>query len=169
MSTKKLVFLSLLLSMGFVLHSIIPGVFFGMKPDMLLVMMFLGIILFPDRKTLLLLGIGTGMISALTTSFPGGQIANMIDKPITAVLFFILFTIIFKYKNNIYVVIALTVIGTIISGTIFLASAYFLVGLPSAFILLFATVVLPTAVINSIMIGLIYPIVIKIKSKMKFA
>ncbi len=58
-----------------------------MKPDMLLSMMFLGIMLFPKAKYVAVLSLGAGFISALTTQTPGGQIANMIDKPITGILF----------------------------------------------------------------------------------
>ena len=34
-----------------------------------------------------MIGIVTGIISALTTSFPGGQLPNIIEKPVTAFLF----------------------------------------------------------------------------------
>ncbi|MCG3056487.1 hypothetical protein KZ287_30420, partial [Escherichia coli] len=47
MNTKTLVSLSLLVGIGAVLHAIMPPVLFGMKPDMMLTMMFLGILLFP--------------------------------------------------------------------------------------------------------------------------
>ena len=82
MKTKDLVLLSLLVGIGAVLHAVIPPILFGMKPDMLLAMMFLGIILFPKPHHVLLLSVVTGFISALTTGAPGGQIANLIDKPI---------------------------------------------------------------------------------------
>ena len=51
MNTKKLVIIALLVGMGTVLHAVVPGFVFGMKPDMMLTMMFLGIILFPDFKS----------------------------------------------------------------------------------------------------------------------
>ncbi|MFP3361766.1 tryptophan transporter, partial [Planococcus sp. SIMBA_143] len=67
------------------------GIFLGMKPDMMLTMMFLGIILFPAKKNVLLLGLLTGVISGLTTQFPGGFLPNLIDKPVTAFVFYGLF------------------------------------------------------------------------------
>ena len=70
MNTKKLVVLALLVGMGAVLHTVVPGFFLGMKPDMMLTMMFLGIILFPDKKSVLLLGLATGIISAINDFFP---------------------------------------------------------------------------------------------------
>ena len=55
--------------MGAVLHAVVPGFSLGMKPDMMLTMMFLGIILFPDTKSVLLLGLATGIISGINNFF----------------------------------------------------------------------------------------------------
>jgi hypothetical protein len=167
MNTKNLVALALLVGIGAVLHAVIPGIFLGMKPDMMLAMMFLGIILFPDFKSVLLLGIVTGLISGITTTFPGGLIPNIIDKFVTSFVFFGLFLSLNKFRNNIVSVAILTAIGTIISGTAFLTSAYFIVGLPGAFAGLFAAVVLPAAVINTIAMIFIYPIALSIVKRTK--
>lgn len=158
MKTKNLVVLALLVGMGAVLHVVIPGIGAGMKPDMMLVMMFLGIILFPDVKSVLVLAIATGVISALTTSFPLGQIPNMIDKPVTAFIFFGLFMALKKYRSNIVSAGILTAIGTIVSGTVFLGSALLLFELPAPFSVLFAGVVLPTVALNTIAMVILYPI-----------
>src|SRR6185437_9441753 len=93
MNTRVLVILSLLMGMGTVLHFVMPPIA-GIKPDMALPLMFLGIVLFPERKNVVLLAIGTGILTALTTGFPMGQIPNMIDKPITAFVFFGLYALI---------------------------------------------------------------------------
>ncbi|MFC4559156.1 tryptophan transporter [Virgibacillus kekensis] len=163
MNTRVLIILSLLVGIGAVLHAIVPGIVYGVKPDMMLTMMFLGIMLFPRMKYVVLVAIVTGVISALTTMAPGGQIANMIDKPITALLFFGLFVLI---KDRISLNVsapALTAIGTMISGTVFLGSALYIVGLmEGAFPVLFLTVVLPTAAINTVLMAVVYPIVQKI-------
>lgn len=64
-------------------------------------------------------------------------------------------------------VLALTFIGTIVSGTIFLGSALLIAGLPAPFITLFYTVVIPTAFINTIAMLMIYPVAHRIyKPKM---
>ncbi|WML51510.1 tryptophan transporter [Neobacillus sp. PS3-12] len=167
MNTKNLVALALLVGIGAVLHAVIPGIFLGMKPDMMLAMMFLGIILFPDFKSVLLLGIVTGLISGITTTFPGGLIPNIIDKFVTSFVFFGLFLSLNKFRNNIVSVAILTAVGTIISGIAFLTSAYFIVGLPGAFTGLFAAVVLPAAVINTIAMIVIYPIALSIVKRTK--
>jgi Tryptophan transporter TrpP len=169
MNTKTLVSLSLLVGIGAALHTIVPGFFLGMKPDMMLTMMFLGIILFPEKKNVLLLGIVTGLISAITTTFPGGFLPNIIDKLLTAFLFLGLLVVINKLQKTIISVGLLTAIGTIISGIIFLGSAYFLVGLPGPFVGLFAAVVLPAAVVNTITMIVIYPIVKGIVKKSNIA
>lgn len=167
MNTKNLVALSLLVGMGAVLHAVIPGFFLGMKPDMMLTMMFLGILLFPDKKSVLLLGIVTGLISGLTSQFPGGLIPNIIDKPITAFMFLALFLSLKKFNKSIISVAILTAVGTIISGIVFLSSAYFIVSLPGPFTILFATVVLPAAAVNTIAMIILYPIALSIVKRTK--
>jgi hypothetical protein len=166
MKTKDLVMMALLMGIGFVLHSITPPFFFGMKPDMLLTMMFLGIFMYPHVQNVILLAIGTGLISALTTGFPGGQLPNMIDKPLTASVILALF-LLFKKKDTLLVTGILTAVGTVASGSIFLYSALLIVGLPAPFIPLFLTVVLPTTAINTIIMVVLYPIIKKIANRNK--
>ena len=162
MNTKTLVSLSLLVGIGAVLHTVVPPILFGMKPDMLLTMMFLGILLFPNLKSVLLVGLTTGAMSALTTSFPGGQIANMIDKPVTALVFFAFVMMVKKLAKSTVAAAVLTAIGTIVSGVIFLSSAFFLVGLPGEFGTLIKVVVLPAALVNTIVMVVVYPIVLNV-------
>jgi hypothetical protein len=171
MKTKNLVLMALLLGIGTILHAIIPGLISGMKNDMLLTMMFLGILLFPERKSVLVLGLATGVISAATTTFPGGQLANMIDKPVTAFAFFGLYLLVKRYGQSLVTVGILTAIGTMISGAIFLGAALVFTGLPggAAFTGLFLTVVLPTAVVNTIAMVLIFPVVQSILKRTSFA
>lgn len=159
MNTKNIVVLALLAGIGVVLHTVMPS-FLGIKPDMMLAMMFLGIILIPELKSVMLLAIVTGVLSALTTSFPMGQIPNIIDKPITALVFFGLFLALKKYRNSIVSVGVLTAVGTLISGTIFLGAASFLVGLPgnTPFTALFVAGVLPAVALNTVIMVILYPV-----------
>lgn len=160
MNTRILVTLSLLVGIGAVLHAVVPPILFGMRPDMLLSMMFLGILLFPKAKYVLLLSLVTGLISALTTTFPGGQIANMVDKPITAFTFFALFLLIRKTVNNNIVAPVLTAVGTMVSGAVFLFTGLFIVGLADgSFTALYGAIVLPTAAINTVVMIVIYPVI----------
>jgi len=157
MNTKNLVVLALLAGIGVVLHTVMPA-FLTIKPDMMLAMMFLGIILIPEKKSVMLLAIVTGVLSGITTSFPGGTIPNIIDKPVTALIFFGLFLALKNYRNSIISVGVLTVVGTLVSGTVFLGSAYFLVGLPGPFAALFAAGVLPAVALNTIVMVILYPV-----------
>lgn len=160
MKRFPLVFMGLLLAMGAVLHAVVPGFIFGMKPDMLLTMMFLGILLFPEKKNVAVIGLAAGVLSALTTTFPSGQIPNMIDKPITAFIFFGLLLFANKHRYSAVTAGVLTALGTVISGTIFLASASLFFSLPggATFIALFSTVVLPAVALNTALMVIIYPV-----------
>lgn len=166
MNTKNLVVLSLLAGIGVVLHMVMPA-FLTIKPDMMLAMMFLGIILIPEIKSVMLLSIVTGVLSALTTGFPGGQIPNIIDKPITALVFFGLFLAFKKFGKSIIGVGVLTAVGTIVSGSVFLASAHYIVGLPSSFAALFAAGVLPAIALNTIIMVILYPVALSVVKRTK--
>lgn len=161
MNTRVLVILSLLVGIGFVLHYAIPPVLFGMKPDMSLAMMFLGIILFPRFGYVVLLSLLTGFVSALTTSFPMGQILNIIEKPMTAILFFGLYLLIKNIGKDHITAPALTIVGTLISGAIFLSIGLFIVdvNVGAGFLPLFTANVLPAVVLNTIVMVIIYPVV----------
>ncbi len=170
MNTRKLVLNAVLLGIGLVLHQIEPAIF-GVKPDMTLIMLFTIMILNKDSyKTCLVCGIITGIFSAMTTSFPGGQVPNLIDKFVTANLSFLLMMVMYKVpfmkklaeKNQDFAVsTVLMVIGTAISGFTFLYSAQILVGLPGQMSLsiLYASVVLPAIVVNVIVGAVVFKVI----------
>ena len=170
MNTRKLVLNAVLLGIGLVLHQIEPAIF-GVKPDMTLIMLFTIMILNKDSyKTCLVCGIITGIFSAMTTSFPGGQVPNLIDKFVTANLSFLLMMVMYKVpfmkklaeKNQDFAVsTVLMVIGTAISGFTFLYSAQILVGLPGQMSLsiLYASVALPAIVINVIVGVVVFKVI----------
>lgn len=156
MNLKKMIICSLLLAIGLLLHQISPPLLFGMKPDFLLAMMFISLIIAKDYKTTVIIGILSGILTATTTTFPGGQIPNLLDKVITANILFLLVKITDgKVKNQARMII-LSIIGTFISGFIFLGSALLLISLPAPFLTLVLTVVLPACVINTIATVILY-------------
>ena len=160
MKIRVLIMLSLLVGIGAVLHAIIPPIFFGVKPDMLLSMMFLGIFLFPKAKYVLVLSLATGVMSALTTGAPGGQIANMIDKPVTAFIVLALFLALKDRLNMNITAPALAGVGTLISGSVFITVISIIAGIPEGgLVSLFVLVVLPAAAVNMIIMLVVYPIV----------
>jgi len=146
MKTNKLIITSLLLAIGLILHQITPGIVFGMKPDLLLLFMILSITLTRDFKITIITGIVAGILGALTTTFPAGQLPNIIDKIITSMIVYSLYKNI--NSNSPLKLAGIYFLGTIISGSIFLGSALIIVGLPAPFIILFVSIVLPTSVFN---------------------
>lgn len=160
MNIRILIILSLFVGIGAVLHAVAPPILFGMKPDMSLAMMFLGIVLFPKVQYALLISIVTGFVSAFTTSFPMGQIPNIIEKPIAGLIFFALLITLNKVISQHINTPVLTAVGTIVSGTLFLSIALFIIGVDigAGFAALFVTVVLPAALVNTIAMIIIYPI-----------
>lgn len=159
MNTKNLVLMALLVGVGAVLYIIIPGINGGMKPDFMLTMMFIGILLFPNVKSTFLLGISTGVISGLFSTFPGGFVPNIIDKAVTAFVFLGLVLLLNKLANKVAIGVVLTGIGTLVSGTVFLSTAIFVFGAGAIFQELFVLVVLPAIAINAIAFFIIYPII----------
>src|SRR5690625_5280082 len=129
MRTKNLVLLALFMGIGAVLLIISPPILFGMKPDIMLPMMFLGIMMFPKVSYVVVVSLATGVISALTTGAPGGKISNMIENPITAFVFFGLLLLTSKYLKNKVVLPLLVIVGTAVSGSVFLVLALYIVGL----------------------------------------
>ncbi|KHD35511.1 tryptophan transporter [Clostridium acetobutylicum] len=156
MNLKKLIINSLFLAVGLVLNQITPPILFGMKPDFSLAMLFIIILLNDDYKTCISTGIVAGLLAAAVTTFPGGQLPNIIDRIVTTSLVFIALRP-FKDKINdkIHMIIT-TIVGTIISGSVFLGSALIIVGLPASFKALFITVVLPATIINAIVATIIF-------------
>lgn len=148
MNLRKIILSSLLLSIGLVLHQIVPPILFGMKPDFLLSMMFIAIVLCDDYKLTLIVGLAAGILTAATTTFPGGQLPNIIDKFITSNLVYLLFRILKNKINSQLKISIVSFIGTLVSGSIFLGSAYILIGLPGPFLALILGVVIPATLFN---------------------
>lgn len=156
MSVKDLAEAGLLVAVGFILHAFFPPIVLGMKPDFSLAMMFIVLIVKKDMKLGFLVALATGIFTAMTTGFPGGQVANIVDKLITYLLVSgIIFLIIDRLDNKVGVGIV-TAVGTLISGAIFLGTAALVAGLPGPFTVLFTTVVIPAAVVNTITGTIIY-------------
>lgn len=165
MKTKSLALTGVLLALGYVLHAIMPPLFLGMRPDMMLTMLFLSIIMFPTLSNVVVAALATGFITALTTTFPGGQIANIVDKPVSALVFLGLFLLVSRYRVNALTMAILTFAGTVVSGSVFLGTALLVVGLPGTFLSIFAAVVLPTAAVNTVVMFVLYPVAHSIRKR----
>lgn len=148
MKIKDITEVGLLLAIGFMLHSFFPPVLLGMKPDFTLAMLFAVIIIKRDFKLAILAGLATGIFTALTTGFPGGQVANMVDKIVTTSL--VTLVVLQVRSTSLFFVGAVNCIGTIVSGAIFLGTAAIFFGLPGSLFVLMLTVVLPAALVNTV-------------------
>ena len=170
MNTKNLVLMALLVGVGAALYVVTPGLVQGMKPDFMLTMMFIGILLFPSFKETFLLALATGVLSGLFTTFPAGFIPNVIDKAVTGFVFLAAILIIKKLASNMVVASVLVGLGTIISGSIFLSVALFVFGadVGATFVVLFVGVVLPAVAFNVIAFVIIYPIITNLVKRSKF-
>ncbi len=155
MKTRELVLAGILLALGLTLHTVTPALMGAVKPDFLLATMFIAILFQPKLSNTIVIGIVAGMMAALTTGFPGGQLPSVLDKLISA-LFVLMLIQLMQNKMSLIKVSVLGFLGTLVSGFIFLASAYLIVGLPAPFSSLFMIVVLPTALVNTALTSLLY-------------
>lgn len=158
-NTQKMVINALLLAIGAILHQVTPALGLPMQPDFALSMLFVIMIINNnDYKTNIIAAIITGVFTALTTKFPGGQLPNIIDKLVTVNIMYLVLLFLNKtldliklnnLKENLLVLITFP-LGTLISGSTFLLSAKYISGLPADFSILFITVVIPALLINTI-------------------
>lgn len=167
MSTKNLVLMAMLIGVGTALYLFMPPIN-GMKPDFMLTMMFIGILLFTNVRDTFLLSLTTGVLSGLFTTFPAGFVPNIIDKFVTGFLFLAAVLLLQKFARKVAGGIALTAVGTAISGAIFLSAAILVTGFDGLFTEMFILVVIPAMAINAIAFFLIYPIVINLVKRSNF-
>ena len=136
MKTKNLVLMALLIGIGTALYLVMPPIPIGggVTPDLMLTMMFVGIILFPSVKETFILSVATGILSGLFSSIPGSLIPNLIDKFVTGFVFLAIVYLINKFAKNIVLYAILVGLGTLLSGSVFLSMLLvFIGGLPAAF------------------------------------
>ncbi len=159
MKLKTNIFTTLLLTIGLIMHQITPGILGGMKFDFLLIFMFVSLLLNSKFHNTILTGILGGLLSAMTTTFPGGQIPNILDKIVTCLVLFILIKYLSKFNNNPLIVGLLGGIGTFLSGMVFLTSAAFITGLPAPMSALVIGIVIPTTLVNAVGTVFVYRLV----------
>lgn len=171
MKTKNLVLMALLIGIGTALYLVMPAIPIGggIKPDLMLTMMFVGIILFPTARDTFILTVVTGILSGLFSSIPGSLIPNIIDKLVTGFVFFAVVYLVNKFAKNVVIYAILIGLGTLLSGTVFLSMLLLLVGeMPAAFGIMFVTGVIPAMIANIVAFGIIYPTLTSLLKRSKF-
>src|SRR3712207_1864419 len=167
-NVKKMILNAILLGIGLILHQVLPALAGGITPDITLVMLFCIMVLNRDEyKTCLIAGIITAIFSALTTKFPMGQVPNFVDKVVTMNIMFLVMKSLYLSpianrlgkKADSVIVFIMTLIGTLVSGVVFLVVAYLMAGLPGGFGILYVTVVLPTVVFNLVSCVILFNVV----------
>ncbi len=164
LETKTLALSAIMIAIGFVLHSVTPPLFFGIKPDFLLACLFVAVIAGGNYKNALTAGVVAGIVAALTTGFPGGQIPSIFDKIISATAVYFMVRMIpesLGASAKVLVFAIISFVGTVVSGLVFLGTALMLAGLPAPFGALVVGIVLPTAAANMVMGALIYKLQVK--------
>lgn len=170
MNTRNLVLMALLVAVGAALYLIIPGFSGGMKFDFMLTMMFIGIFLFPDVRSVILLALTTGTLSGMFSTFPLGFFPNIIDKLVAAFFVFGIVLALRKLADNLIVATVIAALGTLVSGVVFLSVALFVLnvqlpGMENPFVPLFFAVVLPAVAMNSVAFFVTKPIVSKLMKR----
>jgi len=156
MNLRKNITVSLLLAIGYIMHQVVPGTIGSMKFDLMLSFIFVALLISRDFKSAILTALLGGFITALTTTFPGGQAANIVDKLVTSIAVYLMIRVSDKIKFKQISIGVIAFVGTIISGSTFLYTALLMVGLPAPFPVLFTGIVLPTAVTNIFVTLVVY-------------
>lgn len=153
MKLRQMLLSAMLLSAGYVLHLLVTPLAGGMKFDLLLSTLFVALLLIRDFRTNLLTGLLAGLIAALTTSFPGGQLPNILDKLVVTLFVIVLVRATAGRLPVLVTAVLAAGLGTLLSGAVFLSTALLLSGLPLPFSVLFTTIVVPATLANCFLTG----------------
>lgn len=157
---RRLVVSSLFVAVGFLLHYVTPPVVGGMKPDFMLLALTFAVLIYPAERNVIPASIVAGLLSALTTAFPGGQVANIVDKLLTGQLLFFMTHVLrpswYLPPASLVLVGFISALGTMFSGTVFLLVSLKLTALPVPPLKLFLAVVLPAALVNAMVSVFLY-------------
>lgn len=156
MKLRESIITTLLLAIGLILHYITPGFLGGMKFDFLLIFVFASILLNSKFNNVILTALLGGLLSAMTTTFPAGQIPNMVDKLVTCLVMYFVINFFKNYGLNLISLGIIGALGTFISGMTFLTSALYITGLPAPMSVLVTGIVIPTMIVNTIGIVFVY-------------
>lgn len=137
-----------LLAFGFVINTVSPPIFFGLKPDFMLIFLFTIILGVRNFRLTIAVSLTAGIILAFTTNFPGGQIPNVIDKAVIGVITY-LCTPLLKGKKR-YIQAIYVICGSFISGFIFLLTANLFYKLPNELGNMVFAAILPLAILNGL-------------------
>ena len=153
---RKITQMSILLALGLVLNlSVQMFSLQGMKIDFVVVMLCISILNSESYEEVIMAGVAYGLLTALTTTFPNGQLANIIDKLVVSLVMYNVKNILKVNYNNKLLLIIFSLSATLLSGFIFLFTALYMSQTLNMFYILFFSIVIPSAIGNSIMITIL--------------
>ncbi len=158
LSISDVILVGVLLAVGAVLKFVVGIMFTGMKPNFIIAMYCLAILLIkPKFIEAIIIGVLAG---ALCQVFPGTPYINLISEPIGAIVMAIIIYLPLQIKKFSLKPIIGTFLSTLASGFAFIAILYaaFYAGASVTTIPIgvFLGIILVTAVLNSIIVQILY-------------
>ncbi|HPF88906.1 MAG TPA: tryptophan transporter [Candidatus Limiplasma sp.] len=158
-SISDLILVAVLLAAGAVLKAMLPVNFLGMKPNFVIAMYCLAILLIQvdTLKTRLLQALIIGVLAGAICQFlPGTPWLNLISEPVGGVVMGLMLGVNMKIKKVDLSAAGATLVATIASGSTFIASLFVFNGVPAENLKAYIPVVLLTAVINAVIVQILY-------------
>lgn len=157
--TQAVAIPAILIAIGAVLRMFSPNIL-GITPNFIIAMYCLAIILLrPDFKSTVGIGLVAGAVSMLFSKSPV-PVLNLITEPAGAVVCLLMVSILpnIHFKNYSFIPVFATLIGTLVSGGIYVLLNFILVlHLPfTAMQAAFIGVVIPVALINALIAQILY-------------
>lgn len=145
---------AMLFALGMIFSSFCPPLVFGLRPDFMLITLFIMVFNIRDFKICIAASITAGLLVASTTQYPGGQIPNIIDKFVVGLVAYICFPYLNSKKGYIFGIFVAA--ASLLSGLIFLLCFKIFFELPSGLLQMVLGIMLPLAIINGIIFIPVY-------------
>jgi len=158
-SISDLILVAVLLAAGAVLKATLAINFLGMKPNFVIAMYCLAILLIQADtfKARILQALIIGILAGAICQFlPGTPWLNLLSEPVGGVVMALMLGVNMKIKKLDLSAAGATLVATIASGSTFIASLFVFNGVPAANLKAYIPVVLLTAVINAVIVQLLY-------------
>ena len=158
-SISDLILVAVLLAAGAVLKATLAINFLGMKPNFVIAMYCLAILLIQADtfKARILQALIIGILAGAICQFlPGTPWLNLLSEPVGGVVMALMLGVNMKIKKLDLSAAGATLVATIASGSTFIPSLFVFNGVPAANLKAYIPVVLLTAVINAVIVQLLY-------------
>lgn len=160
-SITDLILVAVLLAAGAVLKLFVGSIinFFGMKPNFIIAMYCLAILLIRPAKTTVAIGQAAiiGILAGAICQFlPGTPWLNFISELLGAVCMALLVRIPMKIGKVNFTAAVATFISTVLSGSAFVACLFLFLDAATKSLVAYVPIVLFTALINAVIVQLLY-------------